>query len=294
MFYQTPKNFALILPEIGVVTIPEWEDYADQLLKDLNKFDLSKSGDVDTIYDRYCQFCRCLRRDIEIFNNYWTYKTGRTLPDDIMQMAINNNSSILSLGFWAKKMITTKLIIDIFDEYFKKNGLDNLIEQINLPNELRSEYLNVIKNKPGNEITTESINSGEPPQATAKAVAEQEQKTSKTGLSYKKPIELRTPILKEIDQKALINICDGNKTDNNTKLVISGMLIEALKDTENWKLGSKKSGFDAINYSKIAKTFFFKANPDTAKKWILKAIDILLPEKNKNDILSSVGIKSEI
>ncbi|MBN1969442.1 MAG: hypothetical protein JW870_08760, partial [Candidatus Delongbacteria bacterium] len=214
MFYQTPKNFALILPEIGVVTIPEWEDYADQLLKDLNKFDLSKSGDVDTIYDRYCQFCRCLRRDIEIFNNYWTYKTGRTLPDDIMQMAINNNSSILSLGFWAKKMITTKLIIDIFDEYFKKNGLDNLIEQINLPNELRSEYLNVIKNKPGNEITTESINSGEPPQATAKAVAEQEQKTSKTGLSYKKPIELRTPILKEIDQKALINICDGNKTDN--------------------------------------------------------------------------------
>jgi len=127
----------------------------------------------------------------------------------------------------------------------------------------------------------------------ARLKPEQSQKpvetTSGNKLPYTKPPELEIAILTKKDQQALINICNGVKIDENMELIIAGRLKEALMDSGNWKLGSKKFGFEAINYSRIAKTFFFKACYDTAKTYTPKAINILLSDKEKQDILSSVG-----
>jgi len=115
--------------------------------------------------------------------------------------------------------------------------------------------------------------------------------TSENKLNITKPPEyqFRKYKLTEEDQEALIKVCNGDKIEKKTKLIIAGRLKEALEDIFNWHIKSIKVGFDAINYSMIARTFFDKAKHDTAKRYTPKAINILLSDEEKKDILSSVG-----
>ncbi len=131
--------------------------------------------------------------------------------------------------------------------------------------------------------------------------AEQEQNTAKTSMKpnrneivKQKQRTINSYRLTSEDQKTFINYCITGNIDYHNKLVIMGNLKEALGDRGNWKLGSNKQRFHALNFSRIAETFFYKTHPDTAQKYLLKAIGNLFNVQEQKDIMSNVRRKSEI